>query len=341
MADQTKLGRTLVIANPVSQSGKGKEAAEFVDRFLQSFDNATTTYKMVMTTGPNDATQLAAKATGYDTVLAIGGDGIIHETVNGLMQVKAEKRPAFGIIPIGSGNDYARTLHMDLNNPTGSLGQVLNGTRMKLDLGLCNGVYFCETLSFGLDAAIALDTMERRKRTGTHGTRLFAASGYDIFRNYTHGWKFSASLDGGKRFSGEEIAFACQVGPTYGGGFKICPDASPVDGELDLCYNAKMPKKPMALALFTLSRLGLHRSSSAIKIETFKHLQVTFDEEPPVQIDGEKLTGKRFDVKVVPHALEVIVPNSFPWNPNRVEPEKFSAMEGLLGTKISEKIRGE
>ncbi|MDJ1121030.1 diacylglycerol kinase family lipid kinase [Olsenella sp. YH-ols2217] len=341
MAEKTKLGRTLVIANPVSQSGKGREAAEFVDRFLQSFSNATTAYKMVMTSGPGDATGIAAKAQGYDTVIAIGGDGIIHETVNGLMKIKAGSRPAFGVIPIGSGNDYARTLHLALNDPTASLGQVLNGTRMMLDLGLCNGVYFCETLSFGLDAAIALDTMERRKRTGAHGTRLFAESGYDIFRSYTHGWKYTASLDGGKRFSGEEIAFACQVGPTYGGGFKICPEASPVDGKLDLCYNTRMPSKPAALALFARTRLGLHCSSPTVKIETFKHLNVTFDEEPPVQIDGEKMTGRRFEVSVQPQALEVIVPNSFPWNPNRVEPEKLRPMDGLLGTKLSEKVRGE
>lgn len=335
----SKLGRTLVIANPAAHSGKGAGAADFVERFLESYDNATSGFKVIRTKKPGDARKQAAKASGFDTVIALGGDGVIHDVVNGLMAIAPAKRPRLGVIPMGSGNDYGRTLHLALNDPMASLGQVTNGTPVALDLGLVNDEYFCETCSFGLDAAIALDTMKTRTKNGLAGTRLFAKSGYRILAEHSDGWHYEMRVDGGVRKEGHEIVFACQVGPTYGGGYKICPEASPVDGKLDLCRNLRIPGKAETLALFTGARFGMHAGSSAVEISQFSRLRVEFDEEPPVQVDGEPLHGTTFDVRCEPGALEVLVPNSFEWHPNPVKVERPSVTEGLLGTKIADKLR--
>lgn len=337
---KSKLGRTLVIANPAAHSGKGAGAADFVERFLQSYGNATSGFKVVRTGRPGDARRHASKAAGYDTVIALGGDGVIHDVVNGLMAVPKAKRPRLGVIPMGSGNDYGRTLHLALNDPMASLGQVTNGTPVALDLGEVNGEYFCETCSFGLDAAIALDTMETRTRNGLAGTRLFAQSGYRILSEHSDGWHYEMRVDGGPRREGREIVFACQVGPTYGGGFKICPEASPVDGMLDLCRNMRIPGRAETLALFTGTRFGMHAGSSAVEISRFSRLRVEFDEEPPAQVDGEPLHGTVFDVRCEPGALEVLVPNSFEWHPDPVRVERPSVTEGLLGSKLAGKLRG-
>ena len=79
-----------------------------------------------------------------------------------LMHIEQEQRPRLGIIPVGTGNDYARTLSIPLDGPEAALQSLLAGQERALDVGLCNDEYFVETLSFGLDAAIALDTSARQ-----------------------------------------------------------------------------------------------------------------------------------------------------------------------------------
>ena len=302
-----RLGHTLVIANPVAQSGAGAEGADFVRRTLEAYGSATSGFDVRLTRGPGDATQMARAATEYDTVLALGGDGVIHEVVNGLMKIGETRRPQLGVIPLGSGNDYARTLGMSANDPEKALAQLLQGIVRRLDLGVVNGTYFDQTLSFGADAAIALDTMERRRKSGAHGTRLFAASGVDVVLHQLRSWDWRASLDG-RDASGSSLIFAVQVGPTYGGGFRICPEADPRDGLLDLCFSHGSPSTAAALSILARARFGRHTSSRYLSFERASRLVIDFDGEPPCQADGERVTGSHFEISCAHRALEVICP---------------------------------
>ena len=239
------LGKTLVIANPSAHSGAGEKGARFAEDFLKSFSSATKGFEVIRTKAPEDAIDMAASASGYDTVLALGGDGIIHEVVNGLMAIQRDIRPQLGIIPMGSGNDYARTLGMRKNDVQGALAQLVRGVARPCDLGLVNGVHFMETLSFGLDAAIANDTtIKRAEGTSQEGEELFIRSAIKILSEAKEGFKVSATFDEDDPVDLCSIIFAIQVGPTYGGGFRICPEADPSDGYLDTCYNVKLPQLP-------------------------------------------------------------------------------------------------
>ena len=296
-----------MIANPASQSGRGELGAQFVDRVLAHFDSATDGFEVRRTSGPGNATQLARAATGFDTVLALGGDGVIHEVVNGLMKIGPALRPRLGVIPLGSGNDYARTLGMALNSPERSLGQLLQGVCRRVDVGCVNGTHFDQTLSFGLDAAIALDTMERRRARGSHGTRLFAGSGLDLIRRGLVAYPYRAVMDG-EAAEGASVFFAVQLGPTYGGGFRICPRADETDGLLDCCRSEGLPGTPYALALLALARVGAHTHSHYLRFGSLSQATIDFPREPPVQADGERLAGTHFEVRCLHRALEVIVP---------------------------------
>ena len=108
----TDFGRTLIIANPAAQSGAAREVAERLQRFLDMTARASQ-FDLVLTARMGHAKELAAQAQGYRTVIALGGDGVIHEVVNGLMTQKADARPALAILPVGSGNDFAQTLGID------------------------------------------------------------------------------------------------------------------------------------------------------------------------------------------------------------------------------------
>ena len=150
------LGRTLVIANPAAHSGRGEDGARFAQEFLQSYASATRGFEVVRTQEPADATRIARGARSFDTILALGGDGVIHEVVCGLMALPREARPQLGVIPLGSGNDYARTLGMARNDVEAARAQLVRGRARHVEVGRVNGTPFMQTLSFGLDAAIAL-----------------------------------------------------------------------------------------------------------------------------------------------------------------------------------------
>lgn len=342
MANQrNQLGRTLVIANPDAGKGRGGDGAAFVERFLETDQAITKGFQLTYTSVDHTARSIAADAAGFDTVVALGGDGVIHDVVNGLMTIKESQRPRLGVLPMGSGNDFARTIHGALNDVVASLGQLVNGTPIPMDLGQINGTYFIQTCSFGIDAAIALESSKRRAEKVRGKSSSFATIGLDLFRTHRHGWKFKAVLDGKTTITGEELVFACQVGPTYGGGFQICPEASPVDGLLDLAYNVTVPSIPKTLATFIAAKGGHHTKMGIVDFARFSELKVTFEEEPPAQVDGEPIHGKKFTVRTVPGALEVLVPNSCKWNPDRVVVGGPSLVDGLVGTKIGAVVRGE
>ncbi len=129
----TDFGRTLIIANPAAQSGAAREVAERLQRFfanpaaqsgaarevaerLQRFLDMTaraSQFDLVLTEHMGHAKELATQAQGYRTVIALGGDGVIHEVVNGLMTQKEDARPALAVLSVGSGNDFAQTLGIE------------------------------------------------------------------------------------------------------------------------------------------------------------------------------------------------------------------------------------
>ena len=110
--------KLLIIANPVAQNGEGKACA-YRARALLASALGEDAFALEFTERPGQASDIAARAAsrGFDCVCALGGDGIANEVACGLMEVPAGERPAFALLPVGSGNDYARTLGM-FNRPS-------------------------------------------------------------------------------------------------------------------------------------------------------------------------------------------------------------------------------
>ena len=309
------LGRTLIIANPTAHSGRGEAAAIFAMRFFSSYSTTASTCEVRLTESAGDAIQMATNAKDYETVLALGGDGVIHETINGLMRIPEDLRPRLGIIPMGSGNDFARTLGMRINDPEAAIRQLFDGQRRKIDLGKVNDTYFMQSLSFGLDAAIALDTTDRRANSSAQsGSMLFVTSGFKLIFTALRGWPYRAVVDG-EVLEGVDIAFAVQNGATYGGGFRICPRAIPNDGVLDLCLTIEKPSLPHSLLLFGLVRVGKHVRSRMLALRQVRHVEVQFmgEDQPPCQVDGERLEAERYVIDVLPKTLEVIAAPACSW----------------------------
>ena len=303
------LGKTLLIVNPTAKSGEGETAARTAEELLrtQLLDGPD----VVRTSAAGHGRQLAEQLGGrYQTVVALGGDGIAHEVACGLMGLDAAQRPAFGLIPVGSGNDYARSLGMSFKVPQ-AVQQLLGYQAQLTDLGMVNGEYFLETLSFGLDAAIALGTMERRKKDGKSGTRLYLEEGIHQFVHHLdfHPYEMSSLDEKGEmslRQGGSAILIAVQVGPTYGGGFMVCPKARLDDGLLDVCVANGPISVLRAIKVFLSAKGGHHVGHPAIKLSRVQEVVVRFERTPPCQIDGEPFSAPEYRIRVVPQALRVI-----------------------------------
>lgn len=286
----TDFGRTLIIANPAAQSGAAREVAERLQRFLDMTARASQ-FDLVLTERMGHAKELAAQAQGYRTVIALGGDGVIHEVVNGLMTQEQDARPALAILPVGSGNDFAQTLGID-DFSGKDFGALLTCELQRQDIGRIRSwspasgsgeatvEYYDQTLSIGIDAAIGLGTAELRKKTGLTGAPLYTLSGLEQF---------------GLRYRN----------------YRICPDADPCDGMLDVCYACGPVPRAIALPMFLSAKDGHHTKLPPVRIRRCRHAELTFEEpDYPIQADGEPVVASRIEVDILAGALHV-------WRPTR------------------------
>lgn len=301
-----KNGRVLFLANPAAQRGNGAQMANTAHELLVEWLGGDSV-DFMLTEHRGHAADLAAKAAAnrYSTLIALGGDGLVHEVVNGIMRLPREERPVFGLVPAGSGNDFGRTLGMSDCIPD-AIVQFLDAQERAFDVGRCNDEYFAETLSFGLDAAIAIDTVQRRERTGEQGVRLYFRSGIDQLLHHLDPYRFTAVLDGERELLGTMLMFAVQNGPTYGGGFHICPNADPTDGVLDICYAEAPMSVPVATFKFLRAKDGKHVNYKGIRFERVSRMDLSFDAPPPCQIDGELYSADSYSISLERRAIDVL-----------------------------------
>ena len=240
-----------------------------------------------------------------DAVVALGGDGVVHEVLNGLMRIPEAQRPSLGVIPVGSGNDYARSLGIPASKVDESIQALLSAHEKLVDVGSCNGEYFDETLSFGLDAAVAIGTEVWRRRLHISGAPLYLASGIDQMFFHLDTYRFQALLDGERELAGDMVMFAVQQGPTYGGGYRVCPDAVLDDGVFDICY-ADPVSTLRAVKVFVSAKNAHHVNEPEVHFARASRIHIEFDRRPPVQMDGEPLVADIFDIEMHPRALHVL-----------------------------------
>ncbi|MHB9003331.1 MAG: diacylglycerol/lipid kinase family protein [Coriobacteriia bacterium] len=298
----TSLGTCLAIVNPQAKHGMTGTMLPAVRQLMDGVID----YEMVLSQGPQDAARIAREATGVDTVIAVGGDGTVHEVLNGLMARPADDRPAMALLPTGSGNDYRRTLGISTDLST-AVRQIAGGERRKMDVGTVNGTYFANSLSIGMDARVTAKAVELKVSTGWSGLPLYLrALMYVLFKQlYPH--HVTVSIDGGEPSDLDMLLVAFTNGPTYGGGFFITPDAAGDDGLLDMCL---IDPLPLGEALWRLPFVIAGKHTRMRPVHMSRHSRVLLISETPLegQVDGETMLERSYDIGILPAAIDVIVP---------------------------------
>lgn len=296
------LGKVLLIVNPAARHGVTAELVPFVTGLL----DGQVDYDLVLTEGPGHATVLAREASTFDTVVAVGGDGTVFEVLNGLMQLPRDDRPALALLPTGSGNDYRRTLGISTDLATAAR-QLIGGVRTSRDVGVVNDEYFANSVAVGLDARVTAKAVELKARTGWSGMMLYMRALFVVLFRQFHSHPVLLGIDGSAPVARDLLLVAATNGPTYGGGFKITPDARPDDGLLDICVIDRVTLLGALLRLpFVI--VGHHGWMRPVMLE--RHASVVIESDVPIegQIDGEVTLASTYEISVLPDALDVIVP---------------------------------
>lgn len=236
---------------------------------------------------------ISKEKSGYDiameyneeenVIYVVGGDGTLTHILPALVGTKNK----LGIIPAGSGNDTYR-----------SIKNMENGEHL-IDLGKINNTYFINVACTGIDAEVA-NNLDKFRETIIPTSQLYNAS--IVYTFATFKCKKIKIKTRVKTIEDEYTILSICNGSYYGGGFKIAPKSVLTDNLLDIYYAEKMPKLKMIPLILKLKK-GKHEGKRRIHKFRTNHVELELEEEITFNVDGEKLTDKKFIVDVIPKKI--------------------------------------
>ncbi|MEX2197555.1 MAG: diacylglycerol kinase family protein [Burkholderiales bacterium] len=288
----------LVILNPVA--GRGRVRREW-PRTAERLRAAGVAFEVVETREPGEAVGLAERAAhDYDAVIAAGGDGTVHEVANGLL--RAGGRAVFGVLPLGSGDDFVKML------PAGDpVERIARGAVRAFDAGrIVAGEtrYFANGMDIGFGAHAARN-VRRIPRPFTGLGAYLGALAMTLVR-YPK-LEVSLQLDGGEVFTQTTAMTAVMNGRSFGGSFNVCPDARADDGELDLLIADGVGRLAI-LGLVPRIMRGAHGGDPRLRLVRAKRVVLESAAPLLVEADGEIAfeDARRLEIEILPGALRVL-----------------------------------
>ena len=292
--------RYCLISNRVAGSGS---AGAYIDRVKALMENRGVDFEIRETQYPGHATELAKAAVdeGFDVIVAVGGDGTLRETA--LSVVHTDR--VLGLLPCGTGNDYARPLGIP-TDAEASLDILLNGETRTVDAGMANDQIFFNIAGFGFDVDV-LDYTEEFKpkcRNGETAYRLGclkAVLGLKLRRS-------TLTFPDGT-IERNVLMAAAGVGTHFGGGMNVLPESDMSDGLLDVCI-AHDVKRIGVLKLLPKFIKGKHLGLKCITYRKATEVSVVCDPVSRIEVDGERMDGTPVTFRILPGALKVRAPKS-------------------------------
>ncbi len=299
-----------IIVNPISGRGHGGEAIPQIERMLGEYGLE---FDLARTERPWHAAELAqqAAASGYDVVVAAGGDGTANEVLNGLMWAKQAgiTSCAMGILCVGRGNDFAYGMGIpaDLEAGCRALAQ---GHRCLVDVGKVTGGDYPEGRYFGNGVGIGFDAVvgfEAVKMTWLTGFPSYIVAVLKTVFLYYKAPLTKIEYDG-QTITQPSLMVSIMNGQRLGGGFFTAPEGKPDDGLFDLCIAHEVSRLRI-FGLIPHFLRGTQASQEPIRMEQAHKVIVTAVEGVlPAHTDGETLctAGERLEVELFPGQIEMI-----------------------------------
>jgi diacylglycerol kinase (ATP) len=298
--------RIAVILNPVAgrgQAGRRRyEVESYFSRAVRNIHNIVS-WKIIETTGHGSATQIARDAvdSGVQVVVAAGGDGTLCEVLNGIVGSDVK----LGLIPLGTGNDFARTIGVGLSIKNAVLS-VFYGDPVKIDVGKIRDRYFINVAGCGFDALVA-----ERINSGTgnlRGKAAYISAVLQTLKDFEP-VDMKLTLDGETR---TVRALLCAVANarSYGGGMKVAPDALLNDGVFDICLVSA--GKWEFVKSFPKVFKGTHTTHPDVYMARAKTVCVETEKPIRVIVDGEQYGETPAEFTLLPQAITLLGPERQP-----------------------------
>ncbi|MBM7584631.1 YegS/Rv2252/BmrU family lipid kinase [Bacillus pakistanensis] len=291
------------IVNKVSGNGKALKVWYQIEKKLQE---KNVYYCVHFTQKPKHATLLVQELINKEKVtviVVVGGDGTIHEVINGLVGTNTP----LGIIPAGSGNDFSRGLGIPLKHDK-ALERILSGKPKIIDIGYVNSTYFGTVSGIGFDGEVAQTTNISIYKKLLNFVRMgqisYIISAINVLFRYKP-MDISLMIDQKLYEIPKVWLIAVANLPFYGGGLAICPKAESNDGLFDICIVQGMSKWEF-IRVFPLVFKGNHTSSPSIQIIKGKELEIYSSTPMLVHGDGEMIGQTPARIRIEPSALYVI-----------------------------------
>ncbi|MFF2447061.1 diacylglycerol kinase [Neobacillus sp. NPDC058068] len=270
--------RARLIYNPTS----GREMIKrHLPEILQKLEAAGYEASCHATSGAGDATKAAQIAVKrkYDIVIAAGGDGTIHEVVNGLAD--QEYRPKLGIIPTGTTNDFARALHIPRDVST-AVNIITKGELIPVDIGRINDKYFINIAGGGKITELTYEVPSKLKTM--LGQLAYYLKGMEMLPSIKAS-HLRIEYDG-KLFEGEAMMFLVGLTNSIGGFERLAPDASINDGLFSLLILKKVNLAEF-IRIATLAVRGEHVNDQNVIYTQANRIKVYSSEKVQLNLDGE------------------------------------------------------
>lgn len=290
-----KLSMHYIIINELHLKGKNVEK---LDAVKSVFERAGIEYEILLTTHKGHATEYAKEITsseGKHTLIAMGGDGTLHEILNGFENFEDN---ALGLIPFGTGNDFATAAGIPLDTKQAAEKIAFRAPTPIDFIQLSSGLRSINIVGMGID----VEVLERTYAGKHHGKSKYFRSLIASLFKYK-GYSFTVEYNG-KSEKHYGLIAALGNGTMFGGGIKICPEAKINDGYLDLIIVDYISRAKLIAALIKLMRGNVNKIKEAT-VARVKSAKFVMDKPNfTIQAEGELYKNVPIDAQIVTDKLK-------------------------------------
>ncbi len=306
----------MVIVNPKAGSGRGLKDWPVISNLMY---NSGLKFTCVFTEHKFHAIELTVSAVnnGYRHIVAVGGDGTIHEVVNGIFIQKAVPTTDIflAVIPTGTGNDWIRMYGISTTYSEAVDALVQKRTVLQ-DVGKVEFFetrvphvrYMANVAGLGFDATVNLK-YNNLKDQGRYGKGLYLRSTFNTLLGYKNN-HFDIKVDGELFYSGQVFSGAVGIGRFNGGGMQQTPNAAIDDGLLDLTI-IKDISKLKVMRNFKMLYSGKIYTLPEVVYTQCRTIEIATEPETRIEIDGEAVGTSPFKFTLVPKSIKVVVGSSY------------------------------
>jgi YegS/Rv2252/BmrU family lipid kinase len=288
------------IVNPTAGGGFGKAILPELEKQLVS---RSLDAEIVLTKRHEHAVELSRQSLdkGCSRIIAVGGDGTMNEVARPLI---GQDQVTTGLIPAGTGNDFNQILGFPDRFEASHWDIFFGQNTMNMDVGEVNGLYFLNGMGLGFDAQVAAENyVEAGEVAKGHGKGKYLWHIIKTLLFYKEGRV--SILSGEKEQESDCFINTIAVGRRFAGSFLLTPLAMANDGLLDVCMIRKL-NLLQRFKILSMVPKGTHINDGKVDYYQTANLTIDFGKKVPFHVDGELYFDTKFEVKILPSALNII-----------------------------------